>query len=150
MGRISHTNLKNRSVISGIATSKNHIELLVPVRSETRFVILGKFWSRNDLRQHRNRKFLGDDQGAYYANGQYIVLLVTCDLLRGDPSASPAIDDSKTYAVVVWFYFRHIFFKNIYPGQAAQVQYSKYTTLCPCPDSGRSYESKNSYYLEVG
>jgi hypothetical protein len=30
MGRISHTNLKNRMVISGIATSKNHIELLVP------------------------------------------------------------------------------------------------------------------------
>ena len=50
-------------VISGIATSKNHIELLVPVRSETGFVILGKFWSRFDLRQHRNRKVLGDDQG---------------------------------------------------------------------------------------
>jgi hypothetical protein len=32
MGRISHTNLKNRMVISGIATSKNHIELHVPVR----------------------------------------------------------------------------------------------------------------------
>jgi hypothetical protein len=30
MGRISHTNLKNRMVIFGIATSKNHIELLVP------------------------------------------------------------------------------------------------------------------------
>jgi hypothetical protein len=30
MARISHTNLKNRMVISGIATSKNHIELLVP------------------------------------------------------------------------------------------------------------------------
>jgi hypothetical protein len=30
MGRISHTNLKNRIVISEIATSKNHIELLVP------------------------------------------------------------------------------------------------------------------------
>jgi hypothetical protein len=30
MGRISHTNLKNRTVISRIATSKNHIELLVP------------------------------------------------------------------------------------------------------------------------
>ena len=29
-GRISHTNLKIRMVISGIATSKNHIELLVP------------------------------------------------------------------------------------------------------------------------
>jgi hypothetical protein len=26
-------------------------------------VILGTFWSRNDLRQRRNRKFLGDDQG---------------------------------------------------------------------------------------
>jgi hypothetical protein len=63
MGRISHTNLKNRMVISRIATSKNHIELLVPVRSETGFVILGKFWSRFDLRQHRNRIFLGDDQG---------------------------------------------------------------------------------------
>jgi hypothetical protein len=25
-------------------------------------VILGKFWSRFDLRQRRNRKFLGDDQ----------------------------------------------------------------------------------------
>jgi hypothetical protein len=34
-----------------------------PVRSETRFVILGKFWSRFDLQQRRNRKFLGDDQG---------------------------------------------------------------------------------------
>jgi hypothetical protein len=31
MGRISHTNLKNRMVISRIATSKNHIELLVPI-----------------------------------------------------------------------------------------------------------------------
>jgi hypothetical protein len=30
MGRISHTNLKNRMVISRIATSKNHIEPLVP------------------------------------------------------------------------------------------------------------------------
>jgi hypothetical protein len=34
MGRISHTfestNLKNRIVIYGVATSKNHIELLVP------------------------------------------------------------------------------------------------------------------------
>ena len=30
MGRISHTNLKNRMVIFRIATSKNHIELLVP------------------------------------------------------------------------------------------------------------------------
>jgi hypothetical protein len=30
MGRISHTNLKNRMLISRIATSKNHIELLVP------------------------------------------------------------------------------------------------------------------------
>ena len=30
MGRISHTNLKNRMMISRIATSKNHIELLVP------------------------------------------------------------------------------------------------------------------------
>jgi hypothetical protein len=49
MGRISHTSLKKRIVISGIATSKNHIELLVP----------GRF----DLRQRRNRKFLGDDQG---------------------------------------------------------------------------------------
>jgi hypothetical protein len=30
MGRISHTNLKIRMMISRIATSKNHIELLVP------------------------------------------------------------------------------------------------------------------------
>ena len=30
MGRISHTNLKNRMVIFRIATLKNHIELLVP------------------------------------------------------------------------------------------------------------------------
>jgi hypothetical protein len=30
MGRISHTNLKIRMVISRSATSKNHIELLVP------------------------------------------------------------------------------------------------------------------------
>ena len=26
-------------------------------------MILGKFWSRFDLRQRRNRNFLGDDQG---------------------------------------------------------------------------------------
>jgi hypothetical protein len=26
-------------------------------------VILGKFWSKFDLQQRRNRKFLGDDQG---------------------------------------------------------------------------------------
>jgi hypothetical protein len=26
-------------------------------------VILGNFWSRFDLRQRRNRKFFGDDQG---------------------------------------------------------------------------------------
>jgi hypothetical protein len=50
-------------VISRIATSKNHIELLVPVRSETGFVILSKFWSRYDLQNFRKRKFLGDDQG---------------------------------------------------------------------------------------
>ena len=73
MGRISHTNLKicrTPMVISAIATSKNHIELLDPFRSETGFAILDKFWSRFDLRQHRNRNFLGDDQrrGAY-ANG---------------------------------------------------------------------------------
>jgi hypothetical protein len=61
MGRISHTNLKNRMVISGVVTSKNHIELLVP--GKTGFVILGEFWSRFDLRQRRNQKFLGDDQG---------------------------------------------------------------------------------------
>ena len=30
MDRISNTNLKNRMVISGVVTSKNHIELLVP------------------------------------------------------------------------------------------------------------------------
>jgi hypothetical protein len=36
MCRISHTNLKNRMVISGIATPKNHIELLVP----------GQIWDR--------------------------------------------------------------------------------------------------------
>jgi hypothetical protein len=29
VGRISHTNFKNRMVISRIATSKNHIELLI-------------------------------------------------------------------------------------------------------------------------
>jgi hypothetical protein len=67
-GGLSGQNLtykfKNRMVIYGIATSKNHIELLVPgVRSETGCVILGKFWSRFDLQQRRNRKFLGDDQG---------------------------------------------------------------------------------------
>jgi hypothetical protein len=33
-----------------------------PVRSETGFVILGKFWSRFDLQERRNQKFLGDDQ----------------------------------------------------------------------------------------
>jgi hypothetical protein len=31
--------------------------------SKTGFVILGKLRSKNDLRQHRNRKILGDDQG---------------------------------------------------------------------------------------
>ena len=50
-------------VISRIATSKNHIELLSPVRSETGFVILSKFWSRYDLQNFRKRIFLGDDQG---------------------------------------------------------------------------------------
>jgi hypothetical protein len=34
-----------------------------PVRSETGFVILHKFWFRFNLRQRRNRNFLGDDQG---------------------------------------------------------------------------------------
>jgi hypothetical protein len=52
MGRISHTNLKNRMVISEIATSKNHTgNYWSPVRSETGFVILGKFWCRNYLWQ---------------------------------------------------------------------------------------------------
>ena len=53
-------------VISRIATSKNHIELHMywsPVRSETGFVILSKFWSRYDLQNFRKRNFLGDDQG---------------------------------------------------------------------------------------
>jgi hypothetical protein len=56
-------------VISKIATSKNHIELLysthdwAPVKSETGFVILGKFWCRSDLRHHRNQKFLCGHQG---------------------------------------------------------------------------------------
>ena len=34
-----------------------------PVRSETGFVILSKFWSRYDLQNFRKRNFLGDDQG---------------------------------------------------------------------------------------
>jgi hypothetical protein len=51
-------------VISTITTSKNYIELLVPVRSETGFVIRSKFWSRNDLRHHRNfEKKLSGHQG---------------------------------------------------------------------------------------
>ena len=58
-------------VIFRLETSKHHIELQLyyywsPVRSETGFVILGefmgKFWSRFDLRQRRNRKFSGDDR----------------------------------------------------------------------------------------
>jgi hypothetical protein len=36
---------------------------IIPSLSETGFVILGKFWSRFDLRQRRNWKFLSDDQG---------------------------------------------------------------------------------------
>ena len=53
-----------RMVISRIATSKNRIGLLVPaVRSETRFVILRKFWSRYDLQHFRKWNFLGDDHG---------------------------------------------------------------------------------------
>ena len=34
-----------------------------PVRSETGFVILRKFWSRYDLQNFRKWNFLGDDQG---------------------------------------------------------------------------------------
>jgi hypothetical protein len=50
-------------VISRITTSKNHIELLAPVRSETGFVILRKFWSGYDLQNFQKQKILGDDQG---------------------------------------------------------------------------------------
>jgi hypothetical protein len=58
-------------VIYRIATSKNHIELDLlrvhwsPVKSETGFVvlILGKFWSRLDPRQRRNRSMLRSDRG---------------------------------------------------------------------------------------
>jgi hypothetical protein len=52
-------------VISGIATSKNDIELLVPgeIWDRIRDPAMGKFWSRFDLQQRRNRKFLGDDPG---------------------------------------------------------------------------------------
>ena len=65
IGKISHTNLKNRMAISGFATSKNHIEL--PVRSETGFVIL-RAWANSGLDStfgnvENNRKFFGDDQG---------------------------------------------------------------------------------------
>jgi hypothetical protein len=63
MGRISHTIFKNRMVISRMATSKNHIELLVPGQIWDRIRDPGKFWSRFVLRQHRNQKFLDDDQG---------------------------------------------------------------------------------------
>ena len=68
IGRISHTNFKNCMVIYRIATSKNHIELQLywsPVRSETGFVILNKFWSRTryGLQNFRKRFFLGDDHG---------------------------------------------------------------------------------------
>jgi hypothetical protein len=47
-------------VFSRIATSKNHIELLVPGQ-----MILSKFWSRYvyDLQNFRKLNFLGDDQG---------------------------------------------------------------------------------------
>jgi hypothetical protein len=51
-------------VISRTATSKNRIELQLywsPVRSETGFVILGKFWSRYELQKFRKPNFLGDD-----------------------------------------------------------------------------------------
>ena len=66
MGRISHTSLKNRIMIyRNRSFEKLHrtIAYWFPVRSETGFVILCKFWSRFDLWQRRNRKFLGYDQG---------------------------------------------------------------------------------------
>jgi hypothetical protein len=45
---------------------KSHRTNWSPVRSETGFVILGKFWSRYDLQNFRKRKFLVDDQGEFY------------------------------------------------------------------------------------
>ena len=51
-------------VIFGIATSKNHIELLVPGQIWDRIRDLSTFWStsRYNFQNFRNRKVLGDDQ----------------------------------------------------------------------------------------
>jgi hypothetical protein len=57
-------------------------------------VILGKFWSRFDLQQRRNRKFLGDDQGCLseqtvlYLVLNFVQLCHTVRLLK-HPCLSP-------------------------------------------------------------
>ena len=45
-------------------------------RSEIRSVIMGTFWSTNDLRQRRNRKFLAGEQGCFIE--RTILACVTC------------------------------------------------------------------------
>jgi hypothetical protein len=83
-------------VISGIATSKNHIELLVPGQIRDRscdpgqilvqkrpstFSVCGTHCVRGTqkLRQHRNRKFLDDDQGCL--SERTVDLTYSCTLI---------------------------------------------------------------------
>jgi hypothetical protein len=65
-GRISHTNLKIRVVMSRTTTSKNHavLHVLFPGQIWDWIRDRGKFWStsRNDLRHHQNRNFLAGHQ----------------------------------------------------------------------------------------
>ena len=58
----SYSDLQNRNFEKSHRT-KFTSTCWSPVRSETGYVILGKFWSRYDLQNFRKRKFLGDDQG---------------------------------------------------------------------------------------
>ena len=76
---------KSRMVISKNPTSKNHIEnYWSPVRSETGFVILGKFWSRFDLRQRRNLKILGDERTVHVFEFEQLPLVRVMFLTDGN------------------------------------------------------------------
>jgi hypothetical protein len=68
MGRISHTNLKNRTMISEIATSKNHIELLDPGQIWDKIcdptkILVYLLVGRDNLRHYRNQKKLVGHKG---------------------------------------------------------------------------------------
>jgi hypothetical protein len=64
-------------------------------------VILGKFWSRFDLRQRRDRKFLGDDQGCLLSE-QTVHTVSLFEKRQGFTTVTPACQDGQRWTDGRW------------------------------------------------